>query len=212
MDKRITALFFAAVAASVAACGGGGSSVSPPPSNSGGNGGGGGGGGGGSASSPPPGVSAMTIGVATASGTIGSLNTSFGEVGGYTQQTYSQVLAFPPGTTVTIKNLSSSSPHTLNVLSMSAFPAQPANISNSAAGGSDLAMGYQSGSINPGASVSVTLNTPGTYFIGCAYHYNDTISMRDVLMVSAGATPGPQATPQPSGSGGGGGGCTGPYC
>jgi plastocyanin len=123
------------------------------------------------------------------------------------------VLAFPPGTTVTIKNLSSTEVHTLNVLSTSAFPAKPATISTSASGGSSLAAGFATGNIPAGGSMQVTLNTPGTYYIGCAYHYNDAASMRDVLMVSSSATPGPQATPPPSGgSGGGGGGCTGPYC
>jgi plastocyanin len=152
--------------------------------------------------------------MATASGTIGTVNSQFGVVGGYTQQTYSQVLAFPPGTTVTIKNLSSTSQHTLNVLSTSAFPAQPANLSSSAAGDpNNVGVGFQTGTLNPGQSMQIKLMTPGTYFIGCAFHFNDPTSMRDVLMVSAGASPGPQATPQPSGSGGGsGGGCSGPYC
>ncbi len=202
MNKRITALVVAAMAAaSFAACGGGyGASTTY------------GGGGGGPAATPPPsGVGAATIGVATPTGTIGSISTSFGVVGGYTQQTYSQILAFPPGTTITIKNLSTTDVHTLNVLSTTAFPAQPATISTTASGGSSLAAGFASGNIPAGGSMQVTLNTPGTYFIGCAYHYNDTLSMRDVLMVSSGATPGPQATPQPSG-GGSGGGCTGPYC
>jgi plastocyanin len=210
MDRRITALFFAALAASVVACGGGGGGSVSPPSNNGG----GGGGGGGSAPTPvPTGVPTLTIGMATPSGTIGTVSSSFGIVGGYTQQTYSQVLAFAPGTTVTIKNLSSTSLHTLNVLSTTAFPAQPATISTSASGGSNLASGFATGNIAPGGTMQVTLNTPGTYFIGCAYHFNDAQSMRDVLMVSASATPGPQATPQPSSGGGGGGsGCGGTYC
>jgi plastocyanin len=150
--------------------------------------------------------------MALPSGTIGMINTSFGLVGGYTQQTYSQVLAFAPGTTITLKNLSSNTVHTLNVLSTTAFPAQPATLSASASGGSNLASGFASGNIAAGATMQITLNTPGTYYIGCAYHYNDAASMRDVIMVSANATPGPQATPQPSGGGGTGGGCSGPYC
>jgi plastocyanin len=120
-------------------------------------------------------------------------------VGGYTQQTYSQVLAFPPGTQVTIKNLAAGSPHTLNVLSMSSFPASP-TISSTSSNSTTLGANYSSGAINPGASVSVTLSNPGTYYIGCAFHYFDAVSMRDVLIVSAGATPGPQATPQPNSS------------
>jgi hypothetical protein len=100
-------------------------------------------------------------------------------------------------------------------LSTSSFPAQPANISTSAAGDpNNVGVGFQTGTLNAGQSMQIKLMTPGTYYIGCAYHFNDTQSMRDVLMVSASATPGPQATPQPSGGGGGGGGggCVGPYC
>jgi plastocyanin len=200
MDKRIAALFFAGLAVSIAACGGGGGGYSPP-SNSGG--------GGGNSATPPPPVQKNTIGIALPSG-MGSVTTSFGTVGGYTQQTYSQVMAFPPGTVVTIKNLGVQ-PHTLNVMSTSSFPSNPA-LSTSAAGGSSLAMGWQSGSIPAGGTVTVTLATAGTYFIGCAFHYTQ-YGMRDVLMVSSSATPGPQATPQPSSGGGSGGsGCNGVYC
>ena len=143
---------------------------------------------------------------------MGTVTTSFGTVGGYTQTTYSQVMAFAPGTTVTIKNLGVQ-PHTLNVLSTRPFPSNP-SLSSSAAGGSSLAMGWQSGAIPAGGTVTVTLATAGTYFIGCAFHYTLN-GMRDVLTVSASATPGPQATPQPSSGGGGGGGgsgCNGVYC
>lgn len=197
MDRRILALIFTGIAG-LAACGGGGGSGSfSPPS----------GGGGGGGAPPPTGVAAKTIGIALPSGTIGTVNSSFGMVGGYTQSTYSQVLAFPPGTTVKLKNLSSNTPHTLNVISTSGFPSN-ASLSTTASGGSDLKAGFASGAIPAGGTMSVTLNTPGTYFIGCAFHYS--VGMRDVLMVSDGATPGPQATPQPSGSSGGG--CTGVYC
>jgi plastocyanin len=110
------------------------------------------------------------------------------------------VLAFAPGTTITIKNLSSTDAHTLNVLSTSAFPAAPA-MSTGSSGTTSLDASYASGSIAPGGSVTVTLSNPGTYYIGCAYHYMDATSMRDVLLVSSTATPGPQATPQPSGNG-----------
>lgn len=196
MNKRISALVFAGIA-SLTACGGGGG-YSPPS-----------GGGGGGSQPPPSGVGTKTVGLALPDGTIGTVHSSFGVVGGYTQSTYSQVLAFAPGTTITLKNLSSNTVHTLNVLSTSGFPANPA-LSAAAAGGSDLAAGFASGNIPAGGTMTVTLNTPGTYYIGCAYHFHDAVSMRDVLMVSASATPGPQATPQPSGSGGGG--CTGIYC
>jgi plastocyanin len=204
MNKQLAAFVFAGIAALTACGGGGGGGFSP--------GGGGGGGGNPTPAPSPTGVGAQTIGIALPDGTIGSVNTApFGVVGGYTQSTYSQVLAFPPGTNITLKNLSSSTTHTLNVLSTTGFPANPA-LSTSAAGGTSLAAGYQSGNISPGATLSVTLATPGTYYIGCAYHYMDALSMRDVLQVSASATPGPQATPPPAGTGGGGGGCTGIYC
>jgi plastocyanin len=199
MNTRIRALLFAGIAALSACGGGGGGGGNNLPGNGNGN------------NAPPPsGVGANSVGLALPDGTIGTVNTPpFGVVGGYTQKTYSQVLAFAPGTTITLKNLASGTPHTLNVLSTSAFPSAPA-LSTAASGGTDLAAGYASGSIPPGGTVTVTLSTPGTYYLGCAYHYMDSVSMRDVLMVSSSATPGPQATPQPSGSTPGG--CTGSYC
>jgi plastocyanin len=201
MNKKFAALIFAGIAA-LTACGGGyggggSSTYNPPPSNGGGG------------TPPPGGLGADTIGIALPNG-MGTVNTQFGMVGGYTQSTYSQTLAFPPGTKVTIKNLASSDVHTLNVLSMSSFPANPA-LSSAASGGSTLAMGWASGAIQPGSSVTVTLSNPGTYFIGCAFHYI-TNGMRDVLQVSNSAQPGPQATPPASGSGGAPGGCAGVYC
>lgn len=190
MSKRIDVLAMSlAMTAALAACGGGGGGGVTPT------------GGGGSQSTPPPPVTANTIGIALPSGPIGTVSTSaYGTVGGFTQQTYSQTLAFAPGTTVTIRNLSSTTAHTLNVLSTSSFPANPA-LSTGASGTSSLDANYASGSIAPGGSVTVTLATAGTYYIGCAYHYMNTPSMRDVLIVSASATPGPQATPQPSATG-----------
>lgn len=194
MKHYVIALCFTAAAA-LAACGGGygggGSYVAP-----------GGGGGNG-----PGGVGSLTIGFALPDGTIGTVDSApFGKIGGYTQKVYSQVLAFPPGTVVTLKNLSTGTPHTLNVLSMSAFPASPASLSTTASGSSTLDANFRSGTINSGATMSVTLANAGTYYIGCAYHYNDAVSMRDVLEVSSSATPGPQATPPPGSSGGGGSG------
>lgn len=199
MTKRLYALLFASVAA-LTACGGGygGGGTNPP-----GNGGGGG---------APAGVGPQTIGFAIPSGTIGTVSTApFGTIGGYTQSIYSQVIAFPPGTVITLKNLSTTTPHTLNVLSTSSFPAT--NPSTTAAGGNTLAAGFASGTLAAGATMQITLATAGTYYIGCAYHYNDAQSMRGVILVSANATPGPQATPQASGGGGGGGNpCPGGYC
>jgi len=201
MARRIDALLIGlALTGTLAACGGGGGGGYTP--------GGGGGGGGGNGGSTPPPVGANTIGVGLPSG-MGTVTTAqFGVIGGYTQQTFSQVLAFAPGTQITIRNLSSSVPHTLNVLSTSSFPANPA-LSTNASGGNQLGANYASGTIAPGGSVVVTLATAGTYYIGCAYHYPLSPSMRDVLIVSNSATPGPQATPAPgstSGSGGGYGG------
>ena len=188
MKSPIAELLALALATSLAACGSyGGSSHYTPP--------------GGNAGAPAPGgVGAMTIGFALPSGAIGTVSTPFGVIGGYTQSVYSQVIAFPPGTTVTLKNLSSATPHTLNVLSTSSFPSAPM-LSTSASGGNVLASGFASGAIAPGATMSVKLTTPGTYFVGCAFHYMTTPSMRGVIQVSANATPGPQATPQPSGGG-----------
>lgn len=195
MNKHLAALLIAGLASLTACGGGGGGGSSTPPSMGGGGGG----------TPPPSGVGAQTIGMALPTGAIGSVNTPpFGLVGGYTQSVYSQVVAFPPGTTITLKNLSTNTAHTLNVLSTTGFPGSPA-LSTTASGGTTLAMGFASGAIAPGGTMSITLSTPGTYYIGCAFHYLSN-NMRDVVMVSASATPGPQATPQPSSGGGGGGG------
>lgn len=145
----------------------------------------------------------MTIGFALPSGAIGTVSSPFGVIGGYTQQKFSQVIAFPPGTTVTLKNLSSGTQHTLNVLSMTGFTSN--NLETAAAGGNVLASGFRSGAINGGGTMSLKLTNPGTYFVGCAFHYTTTPSMRGVIEVSSSATPGPQATPPPSTGGGSGG-------
>jgi plastocyanin len=117
-------------------------------------------------------------------------------LGGYTQQQFSQALGFPPGTMLTITNISKSIHHTLNVVKKISgppanFPTNP-NLPLNASGGK-LKKGYASGSINPGSSVSVTLGKAGIYLIGCHFHYSS--GMRDVLVVGKNATPGPQATP-----------------
>lgn len=120
-------------------------------------------------------------------------------VGGFTQSHYSQTLAFPPGTKVTIRNLSTTTAHTLDVVMVvtgktARFPANP-KLSTAAHGGDVLQAGYASGIIQPGKSVTVTLSKAGTYLIGCAFHYS--FGMRDVIEVSTTAKPGPQATPPP---------------
>jgi plastocyanin len=182
-------ILLVAVLAACGGYGGGGNTYTPPSSAPGG----------------PGGVGAMTIGFSLPSGAIGTVNTPFGVIGGYTQTVYSQVIAFPPGTTVTLKNLSSTRQHTLNVLSMSSFPASP-TLDTSASGGNTISPTYRSGALNPGATMSLTLATAGTYYIGCAFDYMTSPSMRGIIEVSANATPGPQATAQPGGGGGGGGG------
>jgi plastocyanin len=123
-------------------------------------------------------------------------------VGGYTQMTRSQILAFPPGTTITVRNLSKVNQHTLDVVKVitghvADFPS--VNPPVAAHGGDKLAAHYASGVINPGRSVTVHLDKEGTYLIGCAFHYNYAPSpMRDILIVSKKAKPGPQATADPT--------------
>ncbi len=116
-------------------------------------------------------------------------------LGGYTQQTFSQALGFPPGTKITIKNLGSGISHTLNVVAkITGPPAQfPANPSLSMQPhGTTIKLGYASGIIKPGATVTVLAKKAGIYLIGCAFHYHE--GMQDVLVIAKGATPGPQAT------------------
>jgi hypothetical protein len=117
-------------------------------------------------------------------------------LGGYTQQTYSQALGYPPRTKLTITNISSSTSHTLNVVKKilgppAHFPKNP-TLSMNPSGGK-LQKGYASGVIQWGKSVSVTLGKPGNYLIGCFFHYH--AGMQDVFVIRAGATPGPQGTP-----------------
>jgi len=210
MQRTLGMATLFAFAVSLVACGGGGGGgggISPP-----------GGGGGGT---PPPGVQGNSVGEALPTSAIGvEIDPAWGTVSGFTQSSRSQVIAFAPGTQITVKNLAAAGaagaqPHTLNFISMSAgppasFPANP-GLRTNASGGSTLAAGFASGPINPGSQMQVTLSTPGTFLVGCAFHYL-TNGMRDVIEVSSSATPGPQATPQPSSGGGGGGGCTGVYC
>jgi plastocyanin len=118
-------------------------------------------------------------------------------LGGFTQTHYAQALGFPPGTKITIHNLSKSVEHTLDAFKVIEhgpifWPKAP-KLSVSAHGSGKLELGYASGPIKPGKTVTMTLVKEGTYLIGCAFHYAD--GMRDVLVVRKGATPGPQATP-----------------
>ena len=154
----------------------------------------------------------LTVGVALPTSAIGSLtDPTYGEVGGYTQTSYSQSLAFPVGSTINISNLSATA-HTFDVVSTTGFPANP-TLSTSASGG-PISATYSSGILTAGTPVSVLLAAAGTYYFGCAFHYLSAPQMRDVINVSNTAVPGPQATPQagatapPSGPGG----CVGYYC
>jgi hypothetical protein len=120
-------------------------------------------------------------------------------LGGYTQQQFSQALGFPPRTKLTIKNISATNEHTLNVVAKIAgppakFPANPKNLETTPSGGK-LQNGYRSGAISHGSSVTVILGRAGNYLIGCAFHYHE--GMQDVFVVKAGATPGPQGTKPP---------------
>lgn len=159
-----------------------------------------GGGGGGGTPSPAP-SGGIGIGIPTAK--IGvEVDPVWGMIGGYTQNQTSQVLAFAPGGKIALKNLSSTTPHTLNVLLKASgpppqWPGSP-SLSFSPKGNGVLGPGYASGTINPGSSVMVTLSKPGIYLIGCAFHYVSN-TMRGVIQVVAGATPGPTASPGPGG-------------
>jgi protein SCO1 len=150
---------------------------------------------------PSPLPSAIGVGIPT--GKIGVENDPvWGTISGYTQAKTSQILAFAPGATITIQNLSATTPHTLNVIAKTSGPPPkwPKNPSLpfSPMGNGILGTGYASGSLNPGATVKVKLSKPGIYLIGCAYHYVE-FNMRDVIQVVAGATPGPTASPGPGG-------------
>jgi plastocyanin len=143
-------------------------------------------------------VPAHTIGEELPSEGLGTIKSGHwgATLGGFTQQRFSQALGFPPGTKITIRNLSKSITHTLDVVEVIAkppahFPTSP-KLSIPAHGDGKLETGYASGPIKPGKSVTVTLVKAGTYLIGCAFHYS--LGMRDVLVVEKDATPGPQAT------------------
>lgn len=130
---------------------------------------------------------------------LGTIDDSYwsATLGGFTQQQYSQALGFPKGTKITLTNVSKDIPHTLNVVETITGP--PANFPTNPTlplgpkGHGKLKKGYASGAISPGKSVTLTLVKDGIYLIGCHFHYGE--GMRDVLVVAANATPGPQATP-----------------
>jgi plastocyanin len=122
------------------------------------------------------------------------------EVGGYTQERYSQTLGFPPGTKITVRNLSKTTEHTLDVVKViskppAIFPKNP-KLLVPAHGHGRLEAGYASGPIKPGHSVTITLVNDGVYLIGCAFHYHE--GMHDVFVVNKHAAPGKEATPPPT--------------
>lgn len=140
-----------------------------------------------------------TIGEELPSEGLGSLKSVHwgATLGGFTQQRYSQALGFAPGTKITIKNLSTSVTHTLDVVKVitkppADFPTHP-QLSVPPHGDGKLQAGYASGPIKPGKTVTVTLVKAGTYLIGCAFHYTE--GMHDVFVVKKNAEPGVQATP-----------------
>ena len=123
-------------------------------------------------------------------------------LGGFTQTQYSQQLAFPPGTKITLRNLSKTTPHTLNVVAEikgppANFPKNP-SLPTSPAGHGILGTGFRSGIVHPGKTVTITLSHEGMYLIGCAFHYSE--GMHDVIEVKKNSKPGQQATPPPSAS------------
>jgi plastocyanin len=146
-------------------------------------------------------VPADTIGEELSGEGIGTIDSTKwkANLSGYTQRSYAQALAFPPGTKLTIMNLSHHITHTLNVVEEISgppadFPKNP-KLPIPAKGDGKLEEGYASGPIRPRKTVTVTLVKSGIYLIGCAFHYRD--GMRDVLVVSKHARPGKQATPPP---------------
>jgi plastocyanin len=146
-----------------------------------------------------------TIGEELPSEGVGTIDSSKWKatLGGFTQQSYSQVLGLRPGTKITILNLSKTIEHTLDVVKEvsgppAGFPSKP-NLPIKAQGHGKLEVGFASGPIQPGKSVTVTLVKAGIYLIGCAFHYHE--GMRDVLIVGTHAGPGQQATPPPTPTG-----------
>jgi hypothetical protein len=123
----------------------------------------------------------------------------YGAIAGYTEQIYSQVLAFVPGAQIMIvngKSAAEGTPHTLNVLSQTSFPTSP-TLTTTASGGSTIAAGFQTGVVPAATTMGPFTLTAGLYYIGCGFHYLSA-GMRTVLNVAAAATPGPQATPVPT--------------
>lgn len=167
--------------------------------------GGGGGSGGGGGGNPPPGPTnsprstQQVVLIALPTSAMGYFNSAYGTIGGYTQNSTSQVLGFSPGQQVMFQNAQSTGggapPHTLGDTGAQSFIANPP-LSTTGTGGNTFAPGYQTGTLNPGQSIGPVTLTAGTYYLGCAYHYS-SLGMRDVLIVAPNAQPGPSGTPPP---------------
>ena len=101
-------------------------------------------------------------------------NDQIGEVASDARRLYaghdSQSLGFPPGTKITIRNLSKTNTLSLDVVKTisgppAVFPKDP-NLPVQKQGDGKLEVGYASGPIGPGKSVTVTLAKAGTYSRG----------------------------------------------
>jgi len=193
MSTRLAALSLAIAAATLAACAGGGSPTGASGANT--------------VLLPSYNKNVAvfatlpqdTIGEELPSEGLGTINDKHWKatLGGFTQTSFSQALGFPTGTQITLENLSNNISHTMDVVKKikrgpAKFPSNP-SLPTGARGGGVLGPKFASGILSPGKSVSVSLSKPGIYLFGCAFHYQE--GMRDVIVVKAKATPGPQATP-----------------
>jgi plastocyanin len=190
MSKRIAALSLAAVAAGLAACAGrdanqaGGNSFALPSFSK--------------SVSITATLPKDTIGEELPTEGVGTVDDTYWKatLGGFTQSKYAQALGFPPGTKLTLMNLSADITHTLDYVKKIKKP--PANFPNNpnlpvTASGGKFGKGYASGPISPGKSVTIMLAKAGIYLIGCAFHYGE--GMHTVLVINKNATPGPEGTP-----------------
>lgn len=203
MTKSLTIACATAVAVTLAACSGGGGSSSPPPVVV-------------ATTAPtatptPASAQPQVISLALPTTAIGyETDPTYGLIGGYTQTGYSQTVAFAPGSQIMIANGDSGRPHTLGDLGVPTFPTVGSNLSPTRSASDTFGANWQSGTMNAGTMIGPITLTAGTYWIGCDFHYESS-KMRDVLVVAAGATPGPHATavpgaPSPAPTGGGFGG------
>src|SRR4029077_13612486 len=114
----------------------------------------------------PPVSTQQVVRLALPTSAIGMENDpTFGMVGGFTQTIYSQVLGFAPGAQIMIENDQTATPHTFgDTGGHGSFPASGAALSTTAAGGSTISSGFQSGTINPGQRIGPFTLVAGTYY------------------------------------------------